>query len=593
MEVTEQDFSSDFLERFGEKEKQYILDFCNTFLKTFPNVLDKEELISRLSRIRKLEAKEEIRAREITGETVYNDMSISYLPNQSERDERNSIYHELFHVLSYRRNIRNMFYQRGLYDDEIKFENETSDNWYSESEAFDEIMNEYYTVKMLECEGRFFEGEYEVEARNKVDSSRVITKYYGNGYVINVHLAEIYDMSFGTDLLKAKLLDREEFVDKFNERFKHINMPTKSAIDAPYMSQFARIGKQLSENKSQANITAIEIWKECYKDKIKDGKLDLFDYLSESKRVQNALPQLDSYYNSFRGDINIETQKELAELLKKADEEFVVQYLRPDLVGEQTEPDKILQKKQFLAVINTLRDNIENLTREHIEAVTYGELSQYTHLNLSCVVINAGTKAFMTFAAEDEYRGSSEFKELSENIAQDTLVDGRNVQYATVPTPRCKWSIIKDENGYIPVQDNPNKEYAQLTGEVDLTGKAINRTKESAIPRKGQTMNITYDQVKQKQKKENSKKRADGERIKMSGLKSDISNSKIRDGEVVQSQEEIKEINNRRSLLFRASLRPLSPEEQEKLDMLNAKYGETENTQTQSKGQRKGNGRGR
>ncbi len=169
MEVTEQDFSSDFLERFGEKEKQYILDFCNTFLKTFPNVLDKEELISRLSRIRKLEAKEQIRAREITGETVYNDMSISYLPNQSKRDERNSIYHELFHVLSYRRNIRNMFYQRGLYDDEIKFENETSDNWYSESEAFDEIMNEYYTVKMLECEGRFFEGEYEVEARNKVD----------------------------------------------------------------------------------------------------------------------------------------------------------------------------------------------------------------------------------------------------------------------------------------------------------------------------------------------------------------------------------------------------------------------------------------
>lgn len=115
----------------------------------------------------------------------------------------------------------------------------------------------------------------------------------------------------------------------------------------------------------------------------------------------------------------------------------------------------------------------------------------------------------------------------------------------------------------------------------------------TGIPRKGQTMAITPDQVEQKRKEEQSKNRANEERIKMSSLKSDISSSKIRDSEAVQSQEEIKEIKNRRSLLFRAKMGSLTPEEQEKLDMLNAKYGEKENTQTQSKGQRKGNGRGR
>lgn len=52
MEVTENDFSKEFLERFEDKEKQYVLDFCNTFLRTFPNVIDKQILLDKLSRIK-------------------------------------------------------------------------------------------------------------------------------------------------------------------------------------------------------------------------------------------------------------------------------------------------------------------------------------------------------------------------------------------------------------------------------------------------------------------------------------------------------------------------------------------------------------
>ena len=49
MEITMQDFSDQFWQRFGDKEKQYILDFCNTFQKTFPGILTKEELIEQIS----------------------------------------------------------------------------------------------------------------------------------------------------------------------------------------------------------------------------------------------------------------------------------------------------------------------------------------------------------------------------------------------------------------------------------------------------------------------------------------------------------------------------------------------------------------
>lgn len=485
MEVTEKDFSKEFLERFEDKEKQYILDFCNTFLRTFPNILDKSIIIDRISTISSIQAK--LQKEGVTGETIYNNMSISYRPNQSERDERNTIYHELFHVLSHRKNDKNL-YLWGLYEEGIIFFDDMSDDFYTEHSEFDEIMNEYYTIKMLEQEDRFFEGKYEEKAPTKIDPTRIITRFHGNGYRTDVHLAEIYDMAFGTELLKAKLLDREKFVEKFNKQFK--NLDIKTSTDYTYMTQFSKIGHQLVKDKDEANITAIEVWKECYKDRHVDKKIDLFDYLQESKRVEQALPQFDSYHSNYTGNINTAIPFQLLETIRKADEEIIMQQLRPDLVGEQTETEKIIQKKRFLEVISTLRDNIEELTRENVEKVSYGEMSQYNHSNLSCLIVSAGKKNFMTFASEDGYRGSSEFSNLPKDQIREIFGDDREVEYATVPTPRYKWSIIRDNNGYIPLTDNPNMEHVELTDEVYLDGSSVEKTADS---KDGQGMGLKQE----------------------------------------------------------------------------------------------------
>lgn len=115
----------------------------------------------------------------------------------------------------------------------------------------------------------------------------------------------------------------------------------------------------------------------------------------------------------------------------------------------------------------------------------------------------------------------------------------------------------------------------------------------AGIPRKGQTMAITHDQAEQKRKDEQPKNRAKKARIEMSSLKSDITKSKITDSEVTQSQAEIAERNQRRALLFRATVGILSSEEQQKLAILNSKYGEPETKQQQSNGPKKSNGIGR
>ena len=76
-------------------------------------------------------------------------------------------------------------------------------------------------------------------------------------------------------------------------------------------------------------------------------------------------------------------------------------------------------------------------------------------------------------------------------------------------------------------------------------------------------------------------------------VKRDIFNSKVTFTETTQSQEEIAERKQRSSLSFRAKIGTLSPEEQQRLTMLNAKYGEPEKVQKQPTVQRKGNEIGR
>lgn len=491
MEITENDFSQEFLERFKNKEKQYVLDFCNTFLRTFPNVIDKQTLLDRISRIRHINPdRYGALGENVNGETYYEDCSIVYRDGQNERDERNTIYHELFHVLSYKEKV--IFSEIGLFKNGVVID---GNNSYYEfinhnpetGKTFDEIMNEYYTIKMLENEGRFLEEEHIIAAPTKTQPKITITDK-GRGYTSREFLAEIYHQSFGNDLLKAKILEREDFVSKFNNDFKEMDIKiSDNTINRP---NFSKIGIQIFENIAGAQLTAINIWKQKMLEKSQE-EFNLYEYLKSSHSVMKTLPNVHSRNKTMAGNVNNELISSHEALIYSADEEVIMQQLRPDLVGEQTEPEKIIQKKQFLGVINTLRDNIEGLTREDIGNVSYGEMSPYNHSNLSCLVINAGQKNFMTFTAEEGYRGSSEFSTLSEDQAIEILGENREAECATVPTPRYIWSIVRDAKGYIPLTDNPNMEYVELTDEVYLDGSSVEKTVDS---KDGQGLGLRQDQ---------------------------------------------------------------------------------------------------
>ena len=58
MQVSKEELKSIFEGgEFAEEDKAIIIDFCNTFQKVFSNVIDADELMKRISRLKKMEYK--------------------------------------------------------------------------------------------------------------------------------------------------------------------------------------------------------------------------------------------------------------------------------------------------------------------------------------------------------------------------------------------------------------------------------------------------------------------------------------------------------------------------------------------------------
>lgn len=58
MKISIEDFGEDFKQKFSQKHQTYIIDFCNTFQKTFPDIMDKETMIDRISWIEEIAEEE-------------------------------------------------------------------------------------------------------------------------------------------------------------------------------------------------------------------------------------------------------------------------------------------------------------------------------------------------------------------------------------------------------------------------------------------------------------------------------------------------------------------------------------------------------
>ena len=508
MLITIKDFRKDFINKFSPECQNYIINFCNTFQKTFPDILDNELLIQRISTLNSIEQVSQLNPGE-GGRTEYyaveNKNNIKYIANLSEIDKKNIIYHELLHVIS-RHSEEFINDTAGLTIEGFRQYEANPDDYYFENVMLDEIMNEFYTVKLLETEGTLEKKSYTLAEPNyKLHQFKDEFRYFGNGYKEHVQLAELLNNLFGNDLLKAKLIKGKSFREMFNQKYKDLDIPIPKGNEIPpakEITPFERFQFQIGLSGIHKPFeTAIDIWKTNEKERLKGTDFNLYEYLKKTNELISFLPVREDT-GTFKNDKkNTGIPPSIFNKLQQMDSEFICEYINPDIMKIQDEDTRKREINTILSVLNILRENLQDLSEQDIKNISYGKIKEYTHNGKDCLIINTKSTDFMTFVnntSEQNHQFSAyckfkkiyEYKDLgytgeTETELRETLAKKgyniKNFTYATVMDgwqQYMMWSLVKSNGTYYKTSGEISK--VQIS-EIKSLGIQSHKFKSSSL----------------------------------------------------------------------------------------------------------------
>ena len=106
--VTEKDLNPELIEILSEQHKNIVIDFINSFLTTFKECITREEILTRINRLKYIgfERQENIGERCGSADAKFISSSQKIIISNRHKTSENNIiksllYHELIHVISY------------------------------------------------------------------------------------------------------------------------------------------------------------------------------------------------------------------------------------------------------------------------------------------------------------------------------------------------------------------------------------------------------------------------------------------------------------------------------------------------------------
>jgi len=407
MEITRDDFNEEYWQRFTVENQDMILSFCNTFINRFPELLSKEEIIDRMSSLNSIEASN--LGSDYGRHSLSGDIEINSKVNFTENEKKEATYHEMMHHLS-------VHYTKIASGREMITEG-------LGPIGFNEIITQYLTTELVKAEGINLKSKYYIE-KEEFSTTEEFMELEGIGYPRIAPLGKLYMEIFGQDIIEPYFKNASKFWDSFNEKFAVFG----TIYELPFNSVDMDIGGATSKSSGTEAIytnysNALEIFKILEQDKFK-GQIDAYEYLKDSKKIKDLLPKkVDVSKGIHSSHSYTGISDTIAEKLSELDEKFVLQYLRPDLVGEQTEPDKIEEKKKMFIVINGLRDNISKLEREDFQNIVF---SENEGISTNEYRIDANGVKISAFEREGSYLGASKAMSKERYVFNSEFLKGLN-----------------------------------------------------------------------------------------------------------------------------------------------------------------------
>ena len=442
------EISQGLLDNTDDQLKPYLVDFCNQFLKTFPNMINKDELLNRLNKIKKVD----FGAISSDGDTNYNDMAVTIHDKFKNDPERckSVVYHELIHVVSIHdeKNLdygeKNEMFHAGLYRGDAFV---TDEYFITENQILDEIMTEYYNTKLLEHEGIKLGGEHMLCSYGFFGKDYV--EYKGTGYFSLAGLGQIYDYLFGDYLMQAKLFDANKFRTYFNETFKDIDYN----IDAealPY-SKFVN-----EEGAFERYETAIKMYGRILETEIVKDRFDINEFVSRNIEFQSMLPKREEL-----GEIRVNDQ--IYDKFMEEEKRVLLNNIKYD--DELNVSEEVMFS--VYEVIKELKSNNPDFPLDNLS------FNSFNDNNYSGVIVSINDVQYLSSIdnSKTQNRTTAQFQPLPEEAAvlysNEFNIDVENPLFARDYS--STYSLIKNGNDYYnrfgeKVQIGPTVEF--LTGRI-------------------------------------------------------------------------------------------------------------------------------
>lgn len=451
--ITEKDFKPELIETMLEQHKNIMVDFANSFLETFGDVISKEELLMRINRVNYIGFERQEKTDERCGDadaefnSTFRKIIISSRHNTSNANTIKSLlYHELIHAISYHseKNLDSCFNQyetnrTGLNRQNVEFDAEYDGLGFNEGELLEEIMTEYYNTVLLQKEGIDFKG---ISVLNNHCFDQDYVEYHGTGYYNIAALGQIYNFLFGKEILRAKLHDGNGFRKRFNELFDNTdvfkNIFNNVGFTVSSYSKFVA-QKDIMGRYRTACKMFIKIFKQEYKNEIND----ITDLLKNND-FNNFLNMLVRTKNRFEETSKV--NEELFLLTKELEKDLVAELFGSELKDNQFGIDTTDIETSIFLTIEKIYNENKNMDLTNIRySVFYDNHFKGIYLLIGDDKYIIDYKALsqeIYYAKLKKFSDSNFTKEDIDAYSREYKMDISNAEFCTIIDPTSKATFI-------------------------------------------------------------------------------------------------------------------------------------------------------
>jgi len=472
--ITRNDFKLELINSMDEKFINCLVDFANSFMTIFPDLMKKEVLINRINDLKYIGFENDTFTCKEKDNGVHDINKSTIIINKKFINDSTNVikailYHELIHALS-------VHSEKDL---DLNFNFETTRGGLNrtvakddiiiergqENEVLDEIMTEFYCTQLLKYENITIKDKYVLQCKN---FEKDYVESLGLGYIDFAALGPVYDFLFGKQLFQAKFYDGNNFRTWFNEIFSEVGSLKDSLNDYKITKYNSFVS---DKNVFNRYTTACEFFKILFKNKYNNNQMNLNELINN-----NDIQYFISLMIKSVDKMEIDTPKikdEFYFMLEKFEYDLVMEKLQQNSINNEN-----LSEEYKFQIYRMYKKALKENPNLDFNKLTYQFINDKKHFK--GIIINIDNNSYLLNEFDDKQNlNMSEFREFREDmndVSNELGFTNNNLRYATIYDPTGIHSIIESNGTFY---NHSGEEVITSSKYNFITGEELNLSQDN------------------------------------------------------------------------------------------------------------------